>query len=204
MMRRLILNRTGSGAAEFSLVLPLLILLLFGMIDTGRYMWEYNRAEKATMMGARMAVVTDSISGGLAAANYVGTGSPALTQGDPIPAAALGTVVCTSTGCCNPTSLCTTPYPAVGTYGTIPFNAIVRRMQYMYPAITADKVRVEYRGSGLGYAGDPNGMEVAPLITVRLVGQQFRPLSFLMLTHTNMPDFATTLTSEDSSGTTSN
>ena len=55
-MRRLLRDRTGSGAAEFSLVLPLLILLLLGMIDTGRYMWEYNRAEKATQMGARFSV----------------------------------------------------------------------------------------------------------------------------------------------------
>ena len=196
-MRRLISDRTGSGAAEFSLVLPLLILLLFGMIDTGRFMWEYNRAEKATMMGARFAVVTTAVATDLASASYVGNGG--LTQGDPIPASALGVMTCTSTSCTCTTSPCTGL-----TRDLTAFTAIVTRMQQMYPPILATNVRVEYRGSGLGYAGDPNGMEVAPLITVRLINQQFRPLSFLMLTHVNMPDFATTLTSEDSSGTTSN
>ena len=198
MRRRLLSDRSGSGAAEFSLVLPLLILLLFGMIDTGRYMWEYNRAEKATMMGARFAVVTTAVATDLASASYVGNGG--LTQGDPIPASALGVMTCASAGNCT----CTTS-PCTGLTRSAPaFTAIVNRMKLMYPPITEANVRVEYRGSGLGYAGDPNGMEVAPLITVRLINQQFRPLSFLMLTHFTMPDFATTLTSEDSSGTTSN
>lgn len=197
-MRRLFHDRTGSGAAEFSLVLPLLILLLFGMIDASRYMWEFNRAEKATMMGARFAVVTTAVATDLEAARYVVPGG--LTQGDPIPASALGVMTCSSTGDC----VCTTS-PCTGlTRNPTAFNGIVDRMKLMYPLIAADKVRVEYRGSGLGYAGDPNGMEVAPLITVKLVGQPFYPLSFLMLRHITMPDFATTLTSEDSSGTASN
>ena len=56
-------------------------------------MWEYNKAEKATQVGAREAVVTDVIPGGLATASYVGqtVGGAVLTQGDRIPAAALGT-----------------------------------------------------------------------------------------------------------------
>ena len=37
-------------------------ILLFAIIDGGRFAWEYNRAEKATQIGARMAVVTDVIS----------------------------------------------------------------------------------------------------------------------------------------------
>ena len=198
MMRRLLHDRTGAGAAEFSLVLPLLILFLLGMIDTGRYMWEHNRAEKATQMGARMAVVTEVISSGLASQSYVGVGG--LGQGDVIPASALSPVVCTSTGC-TCTGTCPTNFSSV-TSGA--FTRIADRMRLMKPDIADNKISVEYRGSGLGFAGDPNGMEVAPLVTVKLTGQQFRPLSFLMLTHVNMPDFATTLTSEDSSGTASN
>ncbi len=52
------------------MVLPLLILFLFGIIDVGRYMWTLNQVEKATQMGARMAVVTNMVPGGLAAQNY--------------------------------------------------------------------------------------------------------------------------------------
>ena len=197
-MRRLLHDMRGASAAEFALVLPLLMLLLFGMIDTGRYMWEHNQAEKATQMGARMAVVTDVVANDLAAVNYVGVGG--LTQGDRIPASALGVLTCTSATAC----VCTTaPCPSLTRNGPA-FAAIVARMRLMKPDIVASNVSISYQGSGLGYAGDPNGMEIAPLVTVSLTGVQFQPLSLLMLTHTTMPDFATTLTAEDSVGSQSN
>ena len=204
--RRLLHDRSAAGAAEFAMVLPLLILLLFGIIDAGRFMWEYNRAEKATQVGARMAVVTNVIPGGLAAQSYLGNtaGGTALTQGDLISRLALGKIVCTNTACCNPTTLCTTPYPALGTYDAATFTAIVTRMRYMKPDITAANVRVEYSGSGLGYAGDPNGMDVSPLVTVRLTGVRFSSIATLFFVNFTMPDTLTTLTAEDSVGSQSN
>ena len=60
-VRRLLNSEGAASAAEFALVLPLLLLLLFGIIDAGRFMWECNRAEKATQMGVRFAVVTDPV-----------------------------------------------------------------------------------------------------------------------------------------------
>ncbi len=50
--------------------LPLLILLLFGIIDAGRFLYETNRAEKATQMGARYAIVTDVMPAGLVNEDY--------------------------------------------------------------------------------------------------------------------------------------
>ncbi len=70
--KSLLRDRSAASAAEFALVLPLLLLFLFGIIDAGRFMWEYNKAEKATQVGVREAVVTDVIPGGLATASYVG------------------------------------------------------------------------------------------------------------------------------------
>jgi hypothetical protein len=198
MMRRLLLDRTGAGAAEFALVLPLLILFLLGILDAGRYMWEVNKAEKATQVGSRVAIVTNVIASGLGTQSYVGVGG--LTQGDVIPASALGTITCTRTSCtCNgacPTSFATADSTA--------FDSIVTRMEYMKPGITANNVRIYYRGSGLGFAGDPNGMEIAPLVTVELTGLQFRPLVLFNAVAVNLPTFRTTLTAEDSSGSQSN
>ena len=57
---------------------------------------------------------------------------------------------------------------------------------------------------GLGFAGDPNGMEIAPLVTVELIGVQFRPLVLFNSVAFNLPAFRTTLTAEDSSGSQSN
>ncbi len=198
MTQRLLLDRTASSAAEFALVLPLLILFLFGIIDGGRYLWEVNKAEKATQAGARVAVVTDVISTGLGTQGYVGVG--VLTQGDVIPASALSDLTCTRTAC-TCTGNCPTNY---ATANSTNFDRIVTRMQYMKPDIAANNVTVTYRGSGLGFAGDPNGMEIAPLVTVQLSGVQFRPLVLFNAVAFNLPAFRTTLTSEDSSGNVSN
>jgi hypothetical protein len=204
MMRHVRLDCRGASAAEFAMVLPLLILFLFGIIDGGRYLWEVNKAEKATQVGARVAIVTDVLDGGLQSASYVGqtVGGTTLTQGDSIPAAALGQLNCTSSGCSCSSGTCPT-VSAPGDYSTR-FNRVVTRMQYMKPDIAASNVTIAYRGSGLGFAGDPNGMEIAPLVTVELSGVQFRPVILFNSVAFNLPAFRTTLTSEDSTGSQAN
>lgn len=206
MTPRLLLDRSGAGAAEFALVLPLLIFFLLGILDGGRYLWEVNKAEKATQAGARVAIVTDVLAGGLSSYTYVGqtVGGVTLTQGDVIPAAAFGQLSCKNTGCCVSGTTCTTPHPAVGTFDSTSFDRIVTRMRYMKPDISAGNVTVTYRGSGLGYAGDPNGMEIAPLVTVELDNVMFRPLVLFNAVAFELPAFRTTLTAEDSSGSQSN
>jgi hypothetical protein len=78
-------------------------------------------------------------------------------------------------------------------------------MRSVYPGVQDANIIVEYRGSGLGFAGDPNGPDIAPLITVRLQNMQYTPVTLSPLgTTVNLPDFAYSLTSEDASGTASN
>lgn len=201
MIRALRLDRSGASAAEFAMVLPLLVILLLGILDAGRLLWEVNRAEKATQVGARVAVVTDVLDDGMTAEDYVGqtVGGVTLTQGDLIPADALGEFQCTDTACTCISGTC----PASGTFDTASFDLIVQRMQFMKPDIQPADVTVTYRGSGLGYAGDPNGMEVAPLVTVALTSQ-FRPLVLFGAGTVPLPTFQTTLTAEDSEGVQSN
>jgi hypothetical protein len=81
---------------------------------------------------------------------------------------------------------------------------MVARMRDMKSDIAATNVRVAYSGSGLGYAGDPNGMDIAPTVTVSVVNMSFQPLTTLALATIPLPDFRTSLTAEDGSGTTSN
>lgn len=204
MIRRLFFDHSGAGAAEFALVLPLLILFLFGIIDGGRYLWEVNKAEKATQAGARVAIVTDVLDGGLASKSYVGTivGGVTLTQGDVIPAAALGELRCTNTGCSCISGTCPT-VAAPADYSTR-FSRVFERMKFMKEDIAQSNVRITYRGAGLGFAGDPNGMEIAPLVTVELIGVKFNPLMLFGMVAFDLPTFRTTLTAEDSSGSQSN
>jgi Flp pilus assembly protein TadG len=195
MARRLVLDRSGASAAEFGLVLPMLILLLLGMIDVGRYMWTINRAEKAVQMGVRMAVVTDYVSSAINA-NYIGACSPALKAGDSIPPGCFSTVTCSRSG--------TTATCSSGTASTTAFNRVLTRMEAIYPEVVPSNVEVIYSDSGVGYAGNPTGPDVAPLVTVRLSGMTFQPISLFSLASVTLPDVHSSLTFEDGTGSQSN
>ena len=196
----------GASAAEFAIVLPLLLILIFGVIDGGRFLWEVNRAEKATQVGVRMAVVTNVLAPGLISEDYVGKtiNGVVIKSGDLIPAAALGKLVCNSGGC----TCIVQPCPNPGTMDPPTFQRLVDRMRTIDPTLTNANVVVTYSGSGLGTAGEGGSaaMDISPLITVSLDGGtdqtrlKFTPITSLMLGTINMPSFSSTLTAEDASG----
>lgn len=194
-MRRLILDQRAASAAEFALVLPLLLLVLFGIIDAGRYMWSINRAEKAVQMGVRMAVVTDYVAPAIGD-DYVGQCATPLNAGDPIPADCFSTITCSKTGnsaTCNG-----------GAAVTAAFTKVADRMRFMMPEIKDSNVQIIYSPSGLGFAGDPSGPDLAPLVTVRLSGITFRPMILLALKNVGIPEARSSLTFEDGTGSQSN
>jgi hypothetical protein len=194
MTRKLIFDTSGASAAEFAIVLPMLLLFLFGIIDAGRWIWTYNKAEKAAQMGARMAVVTTPVASSVSD-SYLGACTPALTQGDLIPASCVSTVSCTNAGCSS------------GAEDAAAFQQILTRMKFFLPELSANNLTIEYSPSGLGYAGNPHGPDLVPLVTVKIgtpTALQFKPITFLLLVSMNMPPFTTTLTAEDLSGSDSN
>lgn len=197
----------GGTAAEFALVLPLAIIFLFGIIDVGRLMWTWNMAEKATQMGVRYAVVTDYVVPAIASQTFVGQGG--LTQGDVIPATAYGTTTCSkpsTTVTCSCAGTC--PWgasPAAATGTPDPFTRIFTRMDAIMPELTTANVQVLYKPSGIGFAGDPNGSDIAPLVTVQLTGVTFTPMLLRLFgSSITLPDFSASLTLEDGAGTVSN
>jgi hypothetical protein len=180
------------------MILPVLILFIFGIIDVGRLMWAWNEAEKATQMGVRYAATTNLLPAGLASYDFAVSGG--LPQGAPIPQSLFGGATCTASGCqCRSGATC----PPLGAFSTADFNLLVARIRSAHPAVTADKVRVDYDHSGLGYAGDPNGPDVVPTVTVWLSGMTF-PSSLAFGSAINMPAFRASLTLEDGAGQRSN
>lgn len=194
-MTRLWHNTRAATGAEFALVLPLALLFLLGIIDVGRYVWRINEAEKGVQQGVRYAVVTAPVASGLTTATFTGStacGGTALTAGDTICAAALPTVTCQSGSC--------TAYGYDGTR----FGYVLARVQNMAPFAKAANLKVEYTGSGLGFAGDPSsGPEVAPIVTVRLENLSFSAMS-LLGTSLTMPTISRSQTMEDGLGAASN
>jgi hypothetical protein len=74
----------------------------------------------------------------------------------------------------------------------------------MYPGIDASNIVLHFTGSGLGYAGDPHGSQISPVVTVELTGLEFQPITTLLFATFNLPSFRTSLTGEDLSGSASN
>jgi len=198
---RLLRSDGAAAGAEFALVVPLLILLLFGVIDAGRFLWEFNEAEKATQMGARYAVVTDPALSGLSSYSFAVSGG--VSAGTSVPNSSAGgtgwfsDATCTDASCdCNGSS----DFCGGASLNSTAFNNIVARMAAMYPPIGPSNVQIIYKNVGLGFAGDPNGPDVSTLVTVKLRNLSFQPIVCLAFRCSiSMPDFSAALTLEDAS-----
>ena len=205
-LRSFLRDSSGASAEEFALVLPLFLIAIFGTIDVGRYFWAINQVEKATQIGARWAVATDMVASGSGGLNeYSFAISGGIPQGTAVPEASFPGIYCTGTSSsasCNcksgSASYCTVSSAAA-------FKRLVDRMKLIDSRIDYANVRVDYDWSGLGFAGDPNGPDVAPLTTVTVSNVQFRPITTMLFSaNFNLPVLSYTLTMEDGSGTESN
>lgn len=199
-LRTLVRLEGGSSAAEFAMVLPLLLIFIFGLIDAARFMWTCNLAEKATQMGVRYAVTTNMLPSDLYAYDFTKSG---VVGGQAVPTSVFDSATCVSTGC-----TCTGSAGQCG-FSSSDFAKIVDRMRLFYPKVAAADVQVVYKNVGLGYAGDPNGVNVSPLITVSLIdggaARQFHPITLLVFSASiPLPAFSASLTMEDGSGTVAN
>jgi hypothetical protein len=190
----------GAAAGEFALVLPLFILLVFGVIDMGRLLWTVNQAEKAVQVGVRHAVVTNLIPAGLRDYSFVSATNPA---GGSV---AFGAIECTgaagSPTCSCISQPCTTDM--IGTENADAHDGVISRMRTLFPEVDDATVRIRYEGVGLGYAGNPHGSDVSPLVTVEMSGASFTPATALLFATFRLPDFEAALTMEDGQGTDSN
>jgi Flp pilus assembly protein TadG len=215
-LRPLASHDGGASAVEFALVFALLMALTLGAVEFAVASSQWATAEKATQLGVRMAVTSDPVAGGLRGNDCGGAGAEPGTPCSDAAAANTFSVTCYATSAtvggagacdnrpagwsnagCNNNGFC----PAA-------FDAILARMQAVFPRIGRQNVVIEYRdnmgGARLGYAGR-NGP--VPLVTVRVQNMQYQ---FVMLgvvrgllgaTNANavltMPPFTATMTGED-------
>jgi hypothetical protein len=193
--RRLLRDRRGISSVEFALVCSLFFMLVLGVVDFSRAMWEWNAAAKATHWGVRSAVVNNMVSKKMAGFSGVLAGLDAGSSIDPdVVKFNLGTdtFTCYNSGCNGNGDIATS-------FDANAFDLIVAQMQMIYSRIGPENVVVEYRHVGLGFAGDPTSPDLHPLVTVSL-----RNMTFDFVTpglsgifSLTMPDFAASMTGED-------
>lgn len=188
--RGLIGSDGGNATVGFVVIAPAFLLLFFLVIEVaGAFFW-WKTAEKATQLGARVAIVRDPVAAGVPTVN---------------PRRAGGVF---GLACGHPSNPCNFDGQDIwvcegggGGCNGAPFQLVVAEMRRVFGGGFRDEnVRVTYRYVQLGFAGGP----FVPSVTVTLSGVPFGLflgiLSGLggnrgaLLT---LPDISTTLTGED-------
>lgn len=192
--------------AEFAIMLPMIVLVVFGSIDFLYAFYQWNAAAKAVEVGARIAAVSDPVAPGLNQLSSQALVNGAM-PGNVMPAF---TVTCRD-GSCTCVGVCSGLLE--NTFNTAAIDRIVfgtgrsacgaagssetTGMCDVLPSIRPENVVVVYKQSGLGYAGRPGGP--LPTIEVSLENMQFQLffLSSLLGLHIAMPAVTATMTAED-------
>ena len=181
---RTFLRRDAAGVTvEFVAIFPAFLLVTFFIFEIIVAILTIGTVEKAAQLGARLAIVSDTVATGVPAINTrvnsnVRFGTPCSTAST---CNNFGTLVCdgnSSTGCVATTAT----YPCGNTAQT-PLNYIVCRMRSISSSIQASNVTIIYKYVGLGYAGGP----IAPSVTVLIGSKTGTPWSSTTSTATAIP-----------------
>jgi hypothetical protein len=92
----------------------------------------------------------------------------------------------------------------IGTASPEAHNGVISRMRTLFPEVDDATVKIRYEGVGLGYAGNPYGSDVSPMVTVQVSGVSFAPVTALLSARFDLPVFKAALTMEDGRGERSN
>ncbi len=153
-------DETGTTLVELAFVIPLFLLLFFGLIDFGRMGAEYVMADKAMQIATWIAVVRPPACAGVPATNLRGT-VPANTTPP-----RFGTH-CSANGwiCAAPSASCT------GTAANPTVNEIWAAVAPLMPA-GSSTANLRFRNNfdaNLNFLGGP----YVPVVTVELVNLNF-------------------------------
>lgn len=168
---------------EYALVAPLLIMLTFGIAEFSLIFWQWNAAEKATHLGARLAATRGPVMIG-------------------VPDCGVATTVRAGTNCRNVAGsdswvvICDGSAPGASC-DAVQMAAIATEMQAIFPRIQLANVVFEFRGVGLGFVG--RGSPV-PAISVSLQNLTYDYVALAAFTGAasiNLPAFRATLIGED-------
>jgi TadE-like protein len=207
---RLARDEDGGPLVEVAIILPILILFLFGGIDFMNALYQWNAAAKAVEVGARIAAVSDPVASGLTSMANEAVSST-LPSGGPMPDFTVecdgGAAACSCTsGACDGMGAYSADAMGLVVYGRAGGNACAPpASQYfagmcnLHPAIAPQYVTLVYKQTGLGYAGRNFGP--VPTITVSLNAASSKtklPFKFFFLPFAaiDIPRVTTTITGE--------
>ena len=189
-------RQDGSTAVEFGLLSAFFVSFMLAVIDIGRFAWILNVDKAATREGARLAIVSPMVSGGLNAdfSSAVAGNGVADDNGQSVPAAAVPAQTCQSA----PAQQCVASDGSQSAFDQATFHAIANQMRQFDSRIEDSNVEIVYQHVGLGVIGNPYNHDIEPLVTVRLKNMVFHTgaLQIFGLGNLTLPSMSTTLVGE--------
>lgn len=180
-LRRLRADDTAATLVETTLIFPLVLILTFGLLEFGHAMWQWNAAEKATVVAARYIATRGPLLSGVPDC-FVETTATAGTSCSEVAGAETWTASCGAGGAACDAAV---------------VEAALAEARAFAPFIGDDNFRIDLRGTGMGFVG--RGAPV-PLVTVRLQGMTFDFITLdglLGFGPITMPGFDATIVGED-------
>jgi len=193
-LRKLLGDRRGATAVEFSLVGGVLMIGVLTLIDLGHFLFRWNQEAQAVKLGARLAATHNPVSADLATSDGLFTG---VQPGEP---AGAYVRACAASACSG------------GSYNSAAFNRIFYGADGqcsapagqaragvcdVMPNLQPAQLSITYRNSGVDVVGTAGSLR--PLITVRVAGA---PSGSVLLGSTfptlvNLPATEVTVLAED-------
>ncbi|SMO56675.1 TadE/TadG family type IV pilus assembly protein [Ruegeria faecimaris] len=149
----------GAALVELGMVIPLFLLLMFGIVDYGRLFWSTTMAQKAMQKASRLATLGPPLCGALPTEHTLASGAPTSTK--------FGVLCRSGNVCAVPALPAPCPLNTATDYGARVWNDI--RM-LLPPGTTAANVQIGYsHDARLGFLGGP----YTPVVTAELVNVNF-------------------------------
>ncbi len=170
-------NQDGAALIEAALILPVLLVVVFGMADLALFLWQLNSAGKAVQLGARKAVVSEPVARGAGLTqgesagywNGMTLGESCAPRPDGSSACPVFRVTCSiKLRCVCETGRCDFALAEER------FAPIESAMRAVLPQLRADQIELTYATNHLGYVGRP--IPVAVDVTVRITEMRYELL----------------------------
>lgn len=178
-------DASGSSLSEFALILPVLLVLVFGVLEIGFLAWQFQQGSIASKRAVRIAATRALIVPGSIA-----------DCGPSQPETSVAGTQCSVIADYSVWAVCNGDGTGDAACGPdVP--RIAAEVAGFYPAVDPANIRIEISGAGLGFVG--MGRPV-PLITVRFVNVQYDFIALGALADLagiQMPDMSASAPGED-------
>ena len=201
MRQSLTSDESGTAMVEMAIVASLLFIVVLGFVDFGYAFYQWNAANKAVQVGARLASISNPVADGLQ--NLVDATNLATTSnvaGDDVGPGVYKVVCDGATQSCS----CTGTSCVNISFDQTAFNLIYDGdssrpgMHDFFPRLEKKNIQIEYVATGLGYWTRPDGPVPTIKVSLQSLTFQFYFLGGLLgFNDINIPSMVSSVTGED-------